>query len=132
MNRPSLDQLVTFIFPEDLTTSINFYEAILGLELVQDQGDCRIYRVSGDAFLGVCRCRPGRSSRTRSVVITFVTAEVDEWHEYLKGKGVAILAPPAETPSHRIYNFYAHDPQGHVLEFQRFLDPTWPSPVTRS
>lgn len=129
MNRPPIEQLITFIFPEDLAASTDFYETVLGLELVQDQGDCRIYRVAGEAFLGVCSCRPGRSSQTSSLVITFVTPHVDEWYQYLKEKGVAVLAPPAETPSHRIYNFYARDPQGHVLEFQRFLDPTWPAPT---
>lgn len=132
MERPPIDQYVTFIFPEDLNASIAFYENVLGLRLQQDQGDCRIYRVAGEAFLGVCSCRPGRSSTPGSVVLTFVTPDVEGWYEYLRNRGVATRGPPAETTSHRIFNFYAVDPGGHVLEFQRFLDPSWPAPERRA
>jgi hypothetical protein len=128
MNPPKIEQQVTFIFPEDMKSSADFYEHVIGLPLVQDQGDCRLYRVAGEAFLGICSCRPGRSSATGSVVLTFVTSDVDGWYQYLSSVGVPTKAPPAETPSHRIYNFYAQDPGGHVVEFQRFLDPTWPAP----
>lgn len=127
MQRPVIDQQITFIFPEDLDAAIAFYEGIIALPLAQDQGDCRIYRVAGESFLGICRCRPGRSAIPGSVVLTFVTPDVESWYEYLVGKGVPTLGPPAETPTHRIFNFYAKDPAGHVLEFQRFLDPSWPA-----
>jgi hypothetical protein len=128
MHRPTIDQQVIFIFPEDLLASADFYERIIGLPLVQDQGDCRIYRVAGEAFLGICSCRPGRSSTPGSIVLTFVTPDVEGWYAYMKSMDVPTKAPPAETPAHRIFNFYATDPGGHVLEFQRFLDPTWPAP----
>jgi catechol 2,3-dioxygenase-like lactoylglutathione lyase family enzyme len=128
MQRPAIQQQVTFIFPVDMERSADFYERVLGLELVQDQGDCRLYRVAAEAFLGICSCRPGRSSATGSLVLTFVTSQVDEWYQYLTAMGVPTKGPPQETPSHRIYNFYASDPGGHVVEFQRFLDPTWPAP----
>ena len=49
------DQQVTFLYTRDLAASAHFYAEVLGLPLVLDQGLCRIYRVSGDAFLGVCQ-----------------------------------------------------------------------------
>lgn len=128
MQRPNIDQQISFIFPEDLEASFRFYEDIMNFPLVQDQGDCRIYRVASDAFLGVCRCRPGRSATPKSVVLTFVTSDVEGWYAYLTEKGVPTLGAPADTPTHRIFNFYANDPGGQVLEFQRFVDPTWPKP----
>ena len=51
MERPSIDQQVTFLLTEDLAATAHFYEEVLQLPLVLDQGSCRIYRVSGDAVL---------------------------------------------------------------------------------
>ena len=28
-----------------------------------------------------------------------------------------------------IYNFFARDPDGYLVEIQRFLDPAWPAPL---
>jgi catechol 2,3-dioxygenase-like lactoylglutathione lyase family enzyme len=128
MDRPLIGQYIVFIFPEDLEAAARFYEKVLGLVLHTDQGDCRIYRVAGEAFLGICSCRPGRSATPGSVVLTFVTADVEGWYEYLTSEGVPTKGPPSENLKHRIFNFYASDPGGHVLEFQRFLDPSWSVP----
>ena len=113
MQRPKLDQFVVFIFPEDLQASIQFYEDVLGLELAQDQSDCRIYQVAGEAFLGVCSCRPGRSSTPGSVVLTFVTPKVEEWYEYLTSQG-----SPDEGTTHR----------DHFSSYLQLLcvRPSWP------
>ena len=54
MSRPSIDQQVTFLYTRDLETTAHFYEEVLGLSLVLDQGNCRIYRLSNDGFLGLC------------------------------------------------------------------------------
>ena len=52
---PPFTQQVTFLYTPDLATTARFYEQILGLELVLDQGVCRIYRVSRDGFVGFCQ-----------------------------------------------------------------------------
>ena len=98
---------------------------MLGLQQVLDQGACRIFRVAGEGFLGVCT-NPARAVVPEGFTLTFVTAEVDAWHERLAAAGTAIEAPPAENARFRIYNFFARDPDGYLIEFQRFLDPAWP------
>ncbi len=54
------DQLVTFLYTRDLERSAAFYGDMLGLPLVLDQGGCRIFRISRDAFLGICACSEAR------------------------------------------------------------------------
>ncbi|MFZ1400558.1 MAG: VOC family protein, partial [Candidatus Promineifilaceae bacterium] len=54
-SRPLIEQQVTFLHARDLAETAVFYEKTLGLKLVLDQGSCRIYRSSGDAFLGFCQ-----------------------------------------------------------------------------
>ena len=98
----------------------------IGLALAIDQGDCRIFRVAGEAFVGLCRCRDGHSVSRDGVTLTMVTPDVDGWHEHLKAHEVEILTPPSESAQFQIYRFFARDPEGHLLEFQCFLSPDWP------
>ena len=126
MSRPTIDQQVTFLYTRDLGKTADFYEEILGLPLVLDQGSCRIYRVSGDGFLGFCR-REEAPEKPQGVIVTLVTAAVDEWHRYLSDKGVKFEKPPALNPDYNIYHCFLRDPNGYLLEIQQFLDPTWPA-----
>ncbi len=128
MAPPPVEQQVTFIYAEDLTSTAGFYRDTIGLQEVLDQGGCRLFRVAGEAFLGVCSCREGREVAPGGVILTFVTPEVDGWYRHLRAAGVPTQAPPAEKPEFRIYNFFAEDPNGYLLEFQRFLNPCWPAP----
>ncbi len=125
MTLPPIDQQVTFLYVRNLEQSANFYAETLGLEQVLDQGGCRIFRVAGEAFLGICG-HPEHKTAPKGFAFTFVTPQVDAWHDRLAAKGVTIEAPPEENERFRIYNFFARDPDGYLLEFQRFLDPAWP------
>ena len=57
---PSFDQQVTFLYVADLAVSSHFYQDLLGLALVLDQGACRIYRVAGEAYIGFARVRAAK------------------------------------------------------------------------
>ena len=120
------DQQVTFLFTNDLATTVRFYEDVLQLPLVLDQGSCRIYRVSNDGFLGFCeRATPEQPD---SVIITLVSDQVDEWHARLVGLGVEIEKPPTLYEAYNIYHIFVRDPNGYLIEIQTFLDPAWPRP----
>ena len=125
MPRPTIDQQVTFLYTRDLAATAVFYEEILQLPLVLDQGSCRIYRVSGDGFLGFCQ-RQEAPEKPQGVIVTLVTAEVDTWYAYLNEQGVAFEKPPAHNPAYNIYHCFLRDPNGYLLEIQRFEDPLWP------
>ena len=119
------DQQVTFLTTSKMSESIEFYENILELELVLDQGGCRIYRVSNDAFLGICE-REKHVDGCNHLVFTFVTDKVDEWYEKIKGKNVEITKTPAFNPEYNIYHMFFLDPNGYLMEIQEFKDPNWP------
>ncbi len=125
MSHPAIDQQVTFLYTRDLGKTAAFYENIMGLSLVLDQGSCRIYRVSADGFLGFCE-RAETPKEPVGVIFTLVSTEVDEWHTYLVEQDVAIEKPPTFYPDYNIYHCFVRDPNGYLLEIQQFLDPTWP------
>lgn len=120
------DQQVTFLTVSDLEQSTEFYQDTLGLELVLDQGPCKIFRVSSDGFIGICEPNQHRNVSTDGVIITLVSDDVDGWYNRLKAKGVPFTKPPAENPTFNIYHCFLRDPDGHLLEIQRFNDPAWP------
>ena len=123
------DQQVTFLYTDDLAATAQFYETTLGLPLALDQGGCRIYGVAENAFLGFCgHSSAGQRNGTTGVVLTLVTDEVDQWYERLRDQGVAFEKTPALNPTYNIYHCFLRDPNGYLLEIQRFLDPAWPRP----
>lgn len=128
MNRPDIHQQVTFLRTGDLEATIHFYENILGLPLVLDQGTCRIYQAAPNAFLGFCTHLEAPSA-PQGVIVTFVTDDVDGWHAYLVRRNVPIEKPPTLNETYNIYHIFVRDPNGYLLEFQRFLDPAWPVPI---
>ena len=122
----AFSQQVTFLLVADLAVSSHFYERLLGLQLVLDQGDCRIYRVSSTAFLGICE----RSDRgdPNTVLVTLVTDEVDACHRDLVAAGVPCEKEPQLNEKYNLYHAFYRDPDGYLIEVQRFLDPNWPRP----
>ena len=119
------DSLVTFCYTSDLGSTARFYEDVLGLPLALDQGTCRIYRVAMRAFLGFCR-RP-EAARPDGIILTLVAEDVDGWATRLLEKGVTLEKPPAFNPAFNIYHCFFRDPNGYLLEIQRFEDPRWPA-----
>lgn len=118
-------QQVTFLSTRDLAAAAHFYEELLGLPLVLDQGACRIYRVAGDAFLGVCA--RDDAPTPAGAIVTLVTHDVDGWYARLVARGVVFDQPPAYNPRFDIYHCFLRDPGGWLLEIQQFLDPAWPA-----
>jgi catechol 2,3-dioxygenase-like lactoylglutathione lyase family enzyme len=115
------DQQITFLLVADLERSAAFYGGTLGLELVRDQGDCRIYRVAPQAFLGVCR-RPERV-QPDGLIVTLVADDVDRWHERLVAAGAAVESAPEHNHRYGIRHAFYRDPDGHLVEIQRFDEP---------
>ncbi|MBW4543258.1 MAG: hypothetical protein KME25_02240 [Symplocastrum torsivum CPER-KK1] len=76
MPHPSIESSITFFYTHDLEISAQFYEDVLGLKLWLDQGSCRIYRVSGDGYVGLCQSSETKTPPTEkqsNVIFTLVT-----------------------------------------------------------
>ena len=119
------DQQVTFLLVADLEASTRFYRDLIGLNLVLDQGDCRILAVTKTAFVGLCE-RPGKAG-SEAVLLTLVTPHVDDRHRELLAAGVVCDQPPRVSETYNVYHAFYRDPDGFLIEIQEFLDPAWPS-----
>ena len=118
-DRPQkFDQLIAFYPVRDLAETSHFYGNTLGLELVRDQGVCRIYRVGAEAYLGFCTHM--HDEPLGSMIITLVTPEVDTWHSFLITAGVPCSSPPTYNSRFGIYHAFYRDPNGYAVEIQQF------------
>ena len=117
------DSIVTFCYTRNMEETHCFYNGLLELPMVLDQGRCRIYRVSAGGFIGFCE--GARPDPANSVMITLVTDDVDGWFERLALKGHQVIKAPAMNPEFLIYHCFVKDPSGYTVEIQRFEDPRW-------
>ncbi|MEZ5175783.1 MAG: VOC family protein [Acidimicrobiia bacterium] len=117
------DSLISFLPSTDLDRSEAFYVGVLGLDLVLDQGSCRIFRVTDSAYIGVCTREGPADSGT--VVTTIVADDVDGWHKRITDAGWAAVTAPEHSAAYRLHHFWVTDPDGNRLEVQRFDDPQW-------
>ena len=127
MRHPTIGQQITFLYTRDLAETARFYEETMGLPLKLDQGSCRIYRVSRDAYVGFCQREDAPEAAgdpsARAVILTLVTPDVDEWYRFLDEQGAALEKPPVANPKYQVYHFFLRDPNGYLLEIQSFLHP---------
>lgn len=119
MAAADVDAQITFLNVADLGRSAQFYGTTLGLELARDQGPCLIYRVAGGAYVGLCDHHPPEPD---GIIVTLVADDVDAWAARLTAAGVEVDGPSA-SERFAIYHLFVRDPDGHLIEIQRFDDP---------
>lgn len=116
---------ITFLYYHDLRPVSKFYEEIMGFELIEDQGWAKIYRVNGNAYLGIVDEERGfhKAQEKSAVLLTLVVDDVFWWYDYLKRKGVRMLTELREVEDIQIRGFFLEDPGGYTIEVQQFLRP---------
>jgi catechol 2,3-dioxygenase-like lactoylglutathione lyase family enzyme len=125
MSALPVDSQITFLYTKDLEKSANFYEEILGLSLVVDQGSCRIYHVAGrKAYFGICE-KATAPDNPEGIIFTFVTQDVDAWYERITSHDWKCEYSPRLNETYNIYHFFVKDPNGYLLEVQRFAEADW-------
>ena len=122
-----IDANITFLQVSNIERSRTFYAEGLRLSLVLDQGGCQIYRLTDTSYLGICEKADPVSS---NVIVTIVSEDVAGWHQRFTSAGADTDGPPRDNPDYRIHHFFATDPDGHLIEVQRFWDVDWAESLT--
>ncbi|MDX1738319.1 MAG: VOC family protein [Alphaproteobacteria bacterium] len=121
-------QQISFLIVSDMKRSRDFYEVILGLELVHVQpSGCRILKVNDGAYLGICdHRRPDQSAISKdNTILCLVDQDVDGWATRLKEMNVVIEKGPIQHEKFDIYHIFFRDPDGYLVEIQRFNNSDW-------
>ncbi len=123
-NVPPIKANLVFLYYRDLPKAQAFYEDVLGLPRVLDYGFATIHRISPTCYVGLVDESKGmhRATEPKTVTLSFVTHEIDEWYEYLVRKNVEMRRPVRNLTRIPVRGFLAYDPEGYFLEFEKYLE----------
>jgi|TARA_B110000495_G_scaffold120381_1_gene104514 catechol 2,3-dioxygenase-like lactoylglutathione lyase family enzyme len=117
------ESAITFYYYDDILAVAPFYEDVLGLELVLDQGLARIYRIAGNAYFGIVDGNKGhvKHQLKSATLLTVVSEDVPAWHAKMKEAGVTGVSDILRGTY--CEHFFFEDPAGYAIEIQRFHNP---------
>jgi len=113
-----------FFYYEDVEAATTFYKEVLGLRVAADYGFAKIMQVAPKSFITLVDHTRGMhsSAEPKTTAIALVTEQLDEWWDYIQTQDIEMRSteykPVAGRPHH---GFVAIDPEGYLLEFERFL-----------
>lgn len=120
--RTPIQGQITFLPTDDLHATDAFYQGILGLPLVRDQGVCRIYATAAGAYMGFCD-RGYAVPDAYRVVLTVLVDDVHGAFERLRARGATVVSAPAHSERYAALTAFVRDPNGYLVELQRFDEP---------
>ncbi|MFT5142889.1 MAG: catechol 2,3-dioxygenase-like lactoylglutathione lyase family enzyme [Rhodothermales bacterium] len=111
-----------FFYYDDLEAANEFYTGVLGLKTIVDYGFAKILQIGPTSLLTLVDQAHGMhsSQEPKTVAIALITDQLDEWFDYLSGQDLEMkfgYDPQEGRPHH---GFVAVDPEGYLLEFERF------------
>lgn len=122
MKRPeAANQLaITFIYCRDLPRAMRFYEEVLGLPLVIDQGWSKIYRLCPGAHVGLVDETRGmhRWAPVKPVQLCIRVPSVDDWYAWAQSLALDNLSKLFQNEALGIRAFVFTDPEGYQIEIQ--------------
>ena len=123
MAAPAITATHAYYSYQDVDGAWDFYTRVLGLETVADYGFAKVLRVAAASYLTLVDAshavHPPDAPKTATLAL--VTEEVEGWWTYLSAQGVAMRHELGTVDLTRAHNgFVAVDPEGYLLEFERF------------
>lgn len=117
----SINSSITWLYYKDLLNMQNFYQDVLGLEMIVDQGWVKIYQSSETGFIGLVDEKRGMHnySEKKAVNVSFIVDELDGWYDYVKKNKVFNLRPSDEDKDtiNPTQSFRGTDPEGYHINF---------------
>lgn len=115
---------VLWLYYRDVPAMEGFWEGLLGVDLLVDQGWAKVYRASPTGFIGLVDGERGLHSATedKSVTVSFFTSEVGAWRDWTRQRAVRERGPDLGTESGRVSTWVAYDAEGYTLEWDTFMD----------
>lgn len=117
---------ITWLYYQGMQNMQNFYEDVMGLEMVVDQGWAKVYQGSSSGFIGLVDERRGMNNYadTKAVNVSFLIDDLDAWYEYVKTQSPFELrgTEMGEGPEGKYRAFVGYDPEKYFMEFDKFYE----------
>ena len=125
---PPIGGSLLFTYTNDLDGASRFFADTLGFDRIYVHEACHIFRVTDTSFIGVCDL-PDRPTEKAAVTISFISDDVDGWHDFLVGRGVEFIKEPHHSDQFGVYSSMFISPHGYRIEILSFDDPDWDQPT---
>ena len=112
-----------FFYYEDVEAAATFYREVMGFRLAADYGFAKIMQVAPKSFITLVDHTEGMHSadEPKTTAIAIVTDQLDEWWDYIQTQDIELRTKEYKTePGRAHHGFVAVDPEGYLLEFERF------------
>ncbi|HUS78789.1 MAG TPA: VOC family protein [Patescibacteria group bacterium] len=115
--------VITWLYYQDLPKAMEFYETVLGLNMVVDQGGAKIYKIREGAYVGLVDENRGyhRASDIKPVILCMNVYDADSWYERVRSHDLEIEVMLKESEVLKVKVFMFRDPEGYVIEIQETL-----------
>ncbi len=117
---------ITWLYYKDIPIMEKFYQQVLGLELIADQGWAKIYRASTTGYVGLVDERRGMHQFTekKAVNVSFLIDDIDSWFDYVQSSDAFQLRSDEMEvgPENKYRAFVGFDPEGYFMEFDKFYE----------
>lgn len=113
-----------FFYYKDVEAATTFYKEVLGFRVAADYGFAKIMQVAPKSFITLVDHTEGMHSAAepKTTAIALVTDQLDEWWDYIQTQGIEMRSTEFNpVPGRPHHGFVAVDPEGYLLEFERFL-----------
>jgi catechol 2,3-dioxygenase-like lactoylglutathione lyase family enzyme len=113
---------VVWFYYKDMEGIQRFYEDVLGLDLIVDQGWAKIYPIGPTGYFGLVDEQLGMHNFTedKAVTLSMFTANLDAWYDYLSNNDRIEMRSPEIEEEVPYRAFVAYDPEGYFLEWDVF------------
>jgi len=113
---------VVWFYYKDMEGIQRFYEEVLGMDLIVDQGWAKIYPAGPTGYFGLVDEKLGMHNYTeqKAVTMSFFTADIDGWYEHLSTNDAIEMRSPRIEEEDEYRAFVAYDPEGYFLEWDVF------------
>ena len=112
---------ITFLYYKDFSYGIEFFETVLELKLVMDQGFARVYQVNQKSFIGIVQEKDS-GDVPGSTLFSFTTNNVEEDYKRVHQLEVYKLTEIKHFKEIPLKSFFFDDLEGHKFEIQQFLN----------
>lgn len=118
---------VLWTYYEDLVGATEFYQNVMGLTLIVDQGWAKLYRTSETGFIGLVDGERGMHQATpdKAVTVSFLTTDVDAWLKHMKRQEELeklVLRHQEVVEEGFVRAFVAYDLENYYLELDTFVE----------
>lgn len=115
---------ITFLYFNEYDQACQFFSDVLALETVYDPGWAKVWRTTGDSYIGAVKANEGSIdiSKKGGTLISLTVSDVDTLHKLFKNKAVIDLSEIKFFDDIGLKSFFFKGPEGYDFEIQEFTN----------